>query len=114
MPDSIYDIHKLEELFDNDPAIMSSLIQQFVADVRSINTNLRAAYAATDTEAQKHELHKLKGPVNNFGLAQASTMVTNLEHMLEAGDPGATYKLQLDKLQEQLHIAIALLSKRYN
>ena len=114
MIDPIYNIDRLEILFDNDKEVMSAIVRQFADDVQSINNSLRNAYFKADLDEQARELHKLKSPVRNFELQYAAVIIGKLEEMTEKGDQGEAYQRLLDELQQQLLTVIALLSKKYN
>jgi PAS domain S-box-containing protein len=71
---------------DNDPELLSELIQDYLRECPSWLDELRVALAAGNADGVRHAAHKLRGALGAFAADEASAVAQQLEQSTAGGD----------------------------
>ncbi len=99
----LYNIGQLEFLFADDPDFLKEVVRQFIEDVLAAAADITKAYTAGDFEQEKYHLHRIKSPVNNFGVLKVAAIVDALEE--SANEPVTS--TEHTRLIGELHVELA-------
>ncbi|MDO8436891.1 MAG: PAS domain S-box protein [Nitrosomonadaceae bacterium] len=83
------DVHVLEALVGDDPAVISEFLQDFRASSAKIAVELRTAYQAGQTAAVGAAAHKLKSSARSVGALALGELCAQMEQAGKAGDTAA-------------------------
>ncbi|SEN67850.1 multi-sensor hybrid histidine kinase [Nitrosospira multiformis] len=80
------DVHILEQLVGNDPAVINEFLQDFRVSARKTAEELRAACQAGDAKTAGGIGHKLKSSARSVGALQLGELCAQMEQAGKAGD----------------------------
>ncbi|ABB74859.1 multi-sensor hybrid histidine kinase [Nitrosospira multiformis ATCC 25196] len=80
------DVHILEQLVGNDPAVINEFLQDFRASARKTAEELQAACLAGDAKIAGGIGHKLKSSARSIGALQLGELCAQMEQAGKAGD----------------------------
>ena len=87
------DVHVLEALVGDDPAVISEFLRDFRASSAKIAVELRVAYQAGQTAAVGAAAHKLKSSARSVGALALGELCAQMEQAGKAGDTTALMAL---------------------
>ena len=88
----------LKQLAEDDPTFLTTVINAFLPQLRSIPNELRNALAAEDLEALARQAHSLKGSASNLGAEAVRECCMRIEHTARNGETHGIAAV-LDELQ---------------
>ncbi|PQJ10444.1 hypothetical protein CJD36_010735 [Flavipsychrobacter stenotrophus] len=110
----LYDISQLEFLFADDPAFLKEVIGQFIEDVSAAEADINTAYNSGNFGQEKYHLHRIKSPVNNFGVIGAAAIVEALEDMADTLGASTEHASLLQQLHVELTAVIIELKENHS
>jgi CheY-like chemotaxis protein/HPt (histidine-containing phosphotransfer) domain-containing protein len=114
---AVFDERVVQRLLDSmggDQAIVSGLIDQFVADAPSLVATARAGVASGDADEVRRALHTLTSNVATFGAADLAVSSRQLEEQAKGGSLDGV-EPRLDAIAEQLErVSGALAGSRFH
>jgi HPt (histidine-containing phosphotransfer) domain-containing protein len=107
-------VQRLLDSMGGDQAIVSGLIDQFVADAPSLVATARAGVASGDADEVRRALHTLTSNVATFGAADLAVSSRQLEEQAKGGSLDGV-EPRLDAIAEQLErVSGALAGSRFH
>ncbi|MDJ0624342.1 MAG: response regulator [Desulfocapsaceae bacterium] len=76
---SIFQIEELERRVLNDKALAKTIIGEFVKDLAQQLDDMHKTVQATDVDAFKKQIHKMKGAAANVGAADVKEVIEDIE-----------------------------------